>query len=240
MTSIFVDISIILALTTILAVIFNRLRQPILLSYILVGIVAASSGVFKAFTSGPTLNFFAELGIAFALFLIGLELNFSNIKQIGRASFFVGIGQVVFTIIFGFLLVSIFGFNIVEAVFIAIALTFSSTIIVVKLLEQKRDLDSLYGQISVGYLIVQDFIAIAALIFVASVGKGGGVGNFLITAAIGAFLVGLILFLNRYILQNLFDLLSKNTEVLFLASISWALIFAAISATLGFSIEIGA
>lgn len=240
MSSIFVDVALILSLTAIFAAIFGRFRQPLLLAYLLVGILAASSGAFGQLTKGPTLDFMAELGIAFALFLIGLELKFSSIKQIGRAAVAIGLGQVTFTTLIGFFISRFIGFSVTEAAFIAVALTFSSTIIVIKMLEQKRDLDSLYGKIAIGFLIVQDFFAVGALIFVASIGKGGGAGEFITTAVSGIALVGVILFLNKYILQNVFDRLAKNTEVLFLGSISWALIFAAVSATLGFSIEIGA
>ena len=240
MSSIFVDVALILSLTAIFAAIFGRLRQPLLLAYLLVGILAASSGAFSQLTKGPTLDFMAELGIAFALFLIGLELKFSSIKQIGRAAVAIGLGQITFTTLIGFFISRFLGFSTVEAAFVAVALTFSSTIIVVKMLEQKRDLDSLYGKISIAFLIVQDFFAVGALIFIASIGKGGGAGEFAITALSGALLVGAILFLNKYVLQNVFSRLAKNTEVLFLGSISWALIFAAVSAALGFSIEIGA
>ncbi len=240
MSSIFVDVALILSLTAIFAAIFGRFRQPLLLAYLLVGILAASSGAFGQLTKGPTLDFMAELGIAFALFLIGLELKFSSIKQIGRAAVAIGLGQITFTTLIGFFISRFIGFSVTEAAFIAVALTFSSTIIVIKMLEQKRDLDSLYGKIAIGFLIVQDFFAVGALIFVASIGKGGGAGEFITTAVSGIALVGVILFLNKYILQNVFDRLAKNTEVLFLGSISWALIFAAVSATLGFSIEIGA
>ena len=240
MSVIFVDIALILALATILAAIFAKLHQPLVVAYLLVGIIAASSGILKGLTGGPTLDFFAELGIAFALFLIGLELRFSEIKQIGRAAVFLGVGQVIFTSLFGFLIATALGISSKEALYLAFALTLSSTIIVIKLLEQKRDLDSLYGKITIGYLIVQDFIAIAALIFLAGLGKGGEASDFIITATQGALLVGLILVLNRFVLQSLFDRLAKNTEVLFIASISWALVFAAVSVSLGFSIEIGA
>ena len=240
MSSIFVDVALILSLTAIFAAIFSRFRQPLLLAYLLVGILVASSGAFGHLTADPTFDFMAELGIAFALFLIGLELKFSNIKQIGRAAITIGLGQITITSLIGFFVARVIGFNFTEAAFIAVALTFSSTIIVIKILEQKRDLDSLYGKITTGFLIVQDFFAVGALIFVASIGKGGGAGEFVTTAISGALLVAVILLLNKYVLQKVFDLLAKSTEVLFLGSISWALIFAAVSAGLGFSIEIGA
>jgi Kef-type K+ transport system membrane component KefB len=241
MTNIFIDISLVLALSAVVAAIFSWLRQPVIIAYLLVGILAASSGLFSDITQGDTLEFFAELGIAFVLFLIGLELKFSDVKQIGRAALFVGLGQIILVSVLGFLVgKSILNLETTESLYLSLALTFSSTIIVVKLLGEKRDLDSLYGKIAIGYLIVQDLAAIAALIFLTSIGSGQEGSGFFITLVKGAFLVGLILVLNKYVLQNLFDMLAKNTEVLFLASISWALIFATLSASLGFSIEIGA
>ena len=121
-----------------------------------------------------------------------------------------------------------------------LATSFSSTLIVIRLLLEKRDLDSLYGKIATGYLIVQDFVAIAALIFLAAFSKGKGLIDISLTLGEGVFLVILILVLNRYILQGFFDLIAKNTELLFLASVSWALVFAALFFQLGFSLEIGA
>jgi len=118
-------------------------------------------------------------------------------------------------------------------------LALSSTLIVIKLLLEKRALDSLYGKITTGYLIVQDFVAIAALIVLTSFSKGGA-SDFLLTLVKGAFLVFLILILNKYVLKKLFGILAKNSEVLFLTSVAWALVFAAVFVSFGFSIEIGA
>jgi Kef-type K+ transport system membrane component KefB len=239
MTNIFADVALILATSTILAAIFSRLRQPVMLSYLVVGILAASAGLFKS-TGGLNLNFFSELGIAFTLFLIGLELRFSDIKQIGQAAVTIGIAQIIFTWFAGFGIAKLLGFATNDAIILSLALTFSSTIVVVKLLGERKQLDSLFGKITVGYLLVQDFIAIAALIFVTSLGREFKPGQFFVTAIEGTFLVILILVLNRFILQKLFDFFARNSEVLFLAGISWALIFATLYAASGFSIEIGA
>ena len=238
MTSIFANIAIFLSLAAVLSAIFAKARQPLLLSYLLVGIIAASSGLFREVNS-QTLDFFAELGIAFALFLIGLELRFSDIRQISRTAILIGLGQVIFTAFFGFLLSRQLGFSNNEALYLGIALALSSTLIVIKLLLEKRALDSLYGKITTGYLIVQDFVAIAALIVLTSFSKGGA-SDFLLTLVKGAFLVFLILILNKYVLKKLFGILAKNSEVLFLTSVAWALVFAAVFVSFGFSIEIGA
>jgi len=241
MTDIFVDISLVLTLTAVVAAIFSWFKQPLILAYLLVGVIAASSGLFADIIQGGALDFFAELGIAFVLFLIGLELRFSDIKQIGRAAVYVGMGQILFTLVFGFLLAStILGLPADDSLILAVALTFSSTIIVVKLLSQKRDMESLYGRIAIGYLIIQDFAAVLTLVLITSIGVGGGFGEFLATFVKGILLIGIILVLNRFVLQKLFDLFAKNTEILFLTVISWALIFSTLSAYLGFSIEVGA
>src|SRR3972149_2732853 len=219
----YLQIGLILSLATILSALAKQAKLPSILAYIVTGILVGLSGYFEASNFRPILDFLAQLGITFLLFLVGLELRFSDIKYIGRAALLTGLGQIIFTGLAGFILSRVLGFGGIEAVYIAAALTFSSTIIVVKLLTEKRDLDSLYGKITVGFLLVQDFIAILALIFIE-----------------GVVLVGLIIFLNRNLLQSLFDRLAKSTELLFLGSISWALLFASATAALGFSIEIGA
>ena len=236
----YLQIGLILSLATILSAFAKQARLPSILAYIVTGILVGMSGYFEASNFRPILDFLAQLGITFLLFLVGLELRFSDIKYIGRAALLTGLGQIIFTGLAGFILSRVLGFGGIEAVYIAAALTFSSTIIVVKLLTEKRDLDSLYGKITVGFLLVQDFIAILALIFIASLGKDVNFVKFSITFIEGVVLVGLIIFLNRNLLQSLFDRLAKSTELLFLGSISWALLFASATAALGFSIEIGA
>src|SRR4030042_77337 len=239
MTNIFADIALILATATVLAALFSRFKQPVMISFLFVGILAASAGLLKH-TSGVSLSFFSELGIAFTLFLIGLELRFSDIKQSGQAAVTVGVAQIIFTWVVGFGIAKLLSFGTSDAIVLSLALTFSSTIVIVKLLGEKKQLDSLFGKITVGYLLVQDFIAIAALIFVTSLGREFKASQFFITALEGTFLVILILLLNRFVLQKLFDFFAKNSEVLFLASISWALVFATLYAASGFSVEIGA
>ena len=108
---------------------------------------------------------FSELGITFLLFLVGLEINYSSLRLVGKASVLIGLGQIVFTAVIGYFIALFFDFNQLQSLYIAIALTFSSTIIVVKLLSEKKDTNSLYGKISIGFLLVQDFVAILILIF---------------------------------------------------------------------------
>jgi len=89
------------------------------------------------------------------------------LKHVTIPAFLVGLGQIVFTFGIGFLIATYLGFATVVAFYIAIALTFSSTIVVVKMLSEKKDLSTLYGRVAIGVLLVQDFVAILVLIFVA-------------------------------------------------------------------------
>jgi Kef-type K+ transport system membrane component KefB len=241
MSSAFFATGLVIAAASVLGAVARNFKQPLILAYILVGIIAASFGIFQGEELHDTFNFLAELGIAFLLFLIGLELKFNDVKYLGKIAVLTGLGQIIFTSVAGFLLARLIGFGGIEAFYIALALTFSSTIIIVKLLTEKRDLDSLYGKVAVGFLLVQDLVAILALIVISSFGNGDlTAGKFVFTFVEGAIFVAVTLLLSRYVAEHIFNAVAKNVELLFLSSIAWAMIFSSLAVALGFSIEIGA
>jgi len=239
----FIDLAVALSFTVLLGILARLLKQPLIIAYIVSGILIS---VFNLSKTGVQdfLPLFATLGITFLLFLVGLELRISDLKSVGKASVFTGLGQIIFTFVIGLFIILGLGFSFIEAVYISIALTFSSTIIVIKLLTEKKDLNSLYGKITVGFLLIQDFAAILALIFIASLdpSTGGLPGPLtLLTLVVkGLILFGATLLLNKTILPRLFKLTSSSGELLFLAAISWAFIFAGFAKLIGFSLEIGA
>src|SRR5690606_19294012 len=121
----------------------------------------------------------AQLGIAVLLFLVGLKLDPQLIRTTGPVALATGLGQVLFTPVVGYLIALGLGIDPLPALYVAVALTFSSTIIIVKLLSDKRELDDLHGRIAVGFLIVQDIVVVIALIVLTAVGAaegGNGVG----------------------------------------------------------------
>ena len=240
MTAGLVDLTIILLIVAVLGIIIRFLKQPIILTYILAGVIIALFGFFDM-ENRELFNTFSELGIMFLLFLIGLEINYESLRLVGKTSFFIGIGQIIFTSIVGFGISQIFSFSLLHSAYIAIALTFSSTIIIVKLLSEKKDLNSLYGKISVGFLLVQDFVAILILIFLAGIQAGEGIvfKEILLTAVKGIILLGLMLFLGKKAFPPLFDKISKSQELLFLTSLAWCFGTAVLVSKTGFSIEIG-
>jgi len=239
-SNLLLNISIILLVATVIAVLAKLLKQPSILAYIITGIILGP--LFLKIT-GPseTIKLFSEIGIAFLLFIVGLSLNFSTLKKTGKTSIIMGVFQIIITTIFGFLLSKALGFSNITSIYISLAITFSSTIIIIKLLSDKNEIDTLYGKILVGLLLVQDFVAIISLIFITSIGNE----NFNINSAVIIFIKGLSFILlvfisSKYLLKKLFNIVSSSQELLFIASIAWCFLLSSIAYLLGLSLEIGA
>ncbi|MFH1145979.1 MAG: cation:proton antiporter [bacterium] len=239
--NIFIQITVIAVLATVLGMLAHRFRQPLLLAYIIAGVILGPQLLGMLGQKG-IMEDLAKIGIAFLLFLVGLELDFNRLKEIGRTSVALGIGQIVFTAIIGFAILAFLKFSWLAALYMAIALTFSSTIIIVKILSEKNDFQSLYGRISIGMLLVQDFVAILLLALLSSfqTGPNQTASIFLLSLLKGLGLVFLAFLSRRYLLNRLFGRYARSQELLFLISISWCFLFAGIAYATGFSIEIGA
>jgi len=238
---IFIELSIIIGIATIISAIVRILRQPLMLGYIITGLIVGPY-VFNLIESPATLELFSHLGIAFLLFVVGLNLSPRVIREVGFASILTGLGQIIFTTAFGFLIAFyIFHFSSLTSLYIAIGLTFSSTIIVLKLLADKGDLQKLYGKISVGFLLIQDIVAMIILIAVSALGSQAPATEVAIAlAAKGIILIVGLIAISIYIFPRLGNFFASSQEFLFLFSASWGLCLAALVYKLGFSLEIGA
>jgi len=236
------ELAIVISIAAVLGIIAKLLKQPVVIAYFFTGIIIAVFSFFH-FQNRELFQTFSDLGIMFLLFLVGLEMNFPSIKSIGKAAIIVGVGQLVFTFAAGFGISYLLGFNNIQSAYIAIALTLSSTIIVVKLLSEKRDLNSLYGRISVGFLLVQDFVAILVLVFLSGLQTHGEISitNIVLALVKGALLFYVFLYLGRKIIPLVFDKIARSQELLFLSTLAWAFLLAAIAShpKIGFPIEIG-
>ncbi|MBS3143399.1 cation:proton antiporter [Candidatus Woesearchaeota archaeon] len=235
----FIELTFIILLALVTSIIANTLKQPLIIAYILTGVLVTSFFV-DFVTFNEITQIFSKIGIAFLLFLVGLNLNPKVIKEIGIVATVTGIGQIIFTSVIGFFISLYLGFSTTEALYISVALTFSSTIIIMKLLSDKDDLDSLYGKISIGFLIVQDLVAILILMFIPLLSEDLGVGILAFNVLKGIFLIILIWVLSLYILPKITKQIAKNQELLFLFSIGWCFFIASLFFYFGFSIEIGA
>ncbi len=238
MANLLFDLGIIIIAATLLAFIARFLRQPLILGYLIAGIVIGPQvlGLVKSY---DTISVLSELGIAFLLFLVGLELDITKLRHFGAVSVLAGTGQVVFTFVVGYFIANALGFSALHSVYIALALTLSSTIMVVKLFSDKGELFTLHGRISLGILLVQDFVAVIALALLSgsasftkesiAVSLFNGIGLLLIAILVGNFAVGYF-----------FKTVAKNQELLFMSSLAWLFLFIMLSNFLKFSIAIGA
>ncbi len=242
MDNFFTEIGLIIIIATFLGITARFLRQPAILAYVLAGVILGPQ-VLGLIKQPEFISSLSSFGIALLLFLVGVELNLVKLKAIGKPSLILGIGQVLFTAGFGYLIIRLFNFNPITAIYIAVALTFSSTIIIVKLLSEQRSLDSLHGRLAVGMLLVQDFLAILALILLSGLTQTSNASlsqTIIITIVKGFVLFLTAIVFSRWLLPPLFNRLARSDEMLLLASISWCFLFAIFATSIGFSLEIGA
>jgi Kef-type K+ transport system membrane component KefB/voltage-gated potassium channel Kch len=246
MDHLFLEITLVLALATALGVVARALKQPTLLGYIATGIIVGPLGLMRL-NNVHVIDTMAQFGIAFLLFLVGMEMNFAELKHVGRPAIRIAGGQILFTSLSGLGIALLLGLGWLPALYVGITLTFSSTIIVVKLLSEKKALDSLYGKIVIGVLLVQDFIALGVLILLSGM-SGAGIDpaslplTLLATFAKGAALLTGALLIGKFVMPRLMHRLAGSQETLFLASLTWGLGVAALASLpqIGLSLEIGA
>lgn len=244
MNSIYHEFALLLLLSAVVGAIAVRLRQPLLMAYIIVGILAGPA-VFGWVAAHDQIDLLAQIGITVLLFVVGLKLDLRHVRQIGPVALATGLGQLTFTILFGFVIVLALGRGWLEALYVAVALTFSSTIIIVKLLSDKRELDSLHGRIAVGFLIVQDLAVVIAMMVMSGLGGIGGeaVGGTTLALSLLARLGGaalMLYILMRFVLPRAVDTLARSQELLLIFAIAWGTALAALGEYVGFSKEAGA
>ncbi len=241
--SVFVQIGVIVGVAAAAGGAAQLLRQPLIVAFIAVGILLGPSAIGMV-SLRSEIELFARLGIALLLFVVGLKLDVHIIRTVGPVALASGLGQVFFTSVVGYLIALMLGMSQVTAIYVAVALTFSSTIIIVKLLSDKREVDSLHGRIAVGFLIVQDIVVVLVMIGLTAFGQAADdvsmsreALKILLKGA--AFLLTVAL-LMHYVLPRLLHRLARSSELLMLFAIAWAVLGAVAGEVLGFSKEVGA
>ncbi|CAN5154157.1 cation:proton antiporter [soil metagenome] len=238
------DLGYILLAATGFVLVARKLNTPTIVAYILAGLfLGPVTGLMQATDS---VDLISEVGIALLLFVVGLELSLDKIRDVGRVAVVAGLGQVVFTALGGIGLALLLGFTTMEAIFIGTALTFSSTVVVVKLLGQKAELSHLYGRISVGIFLVQDLVVIVVLTLLTGLGSPEDLAPASLLRGLGASFGGVLLLLivallsAWYVLPRLFEWISISAEALFIWSLSWCFLFVVAAEMFHLSAEIGA
>jgi Kef-type K+ transport system membrane component KefB len=241
--SIFIELSIILCATVVISYIARLFRQPLVVGYIVSGMLVGPYGL-NLFHAAAEVEVFSKIGIAILLFIVGMSLSPDTVKETGKVSVIVGTLQVVLTTIAGFFLMRGLGYDVQASLIAGIALTFSSTIIILKLLSDKGDLHKLYGKMSIGVLLVQDLSATLVLIAIAALGSSaaaGGLGVLFFSLFLKGVGISVLLYVvSKYILPKVLSGIAASQELLFLFAIAWGLGMASVFESIGFSIEIGA
>lgn len=248
MNNLFIELAAVLAGAGIIAYFMRFLKQPSIVAYIITGLIIGPIGLVKI-SQGDIFDGLSNIGITLLLFMVGLDLDISQLKRIGKAAISVGIGQILFTGLAGFVIVRLLGIDTIASIYIAIALAFSSTIIVIKLLSEKRDLQSLYGKLALGIFLIQDVTAIFILIFMSAVNNHGegpfsqfGLGGQIILTLAKAFIIGvLVVWLSKYVFPKLIRSIEKSDELVLLFALAWSLGLASIFSLpiIGFNAAIG-
>jgi Kef-type K+ transport system membrane component KefB len=240
--SVFQQFALLLLIAAALGLVAGWLKQPLILAYIVMG-VAAGPALIGWAAPAEALELLAEFGVTMLLFAVGLKLDPRLVRHLGPVALATGLGQLGFTIVIGYAICLALGYDWVSALYIAIALTFSSTIIIVKLLSDKREIDSLHGRVAMGFLIVQDIAVVIALMILGSLREApeASVAQLaLVTAAKLAGAAAVVWVALRFVVPQLARRAARSGELLLLASIAWGVLAAAGGELAGFSKEVGA
>lgn len=238
---VFAQLSFVLVIAAAIAFAMRLLKQPLIVGYIVTGIIVGP-GLLSLVSDKEAFDAFSEIGIALLLFIIGLELSMGVIKKLGKPVFLTA-ASILFTIgTIGFLVGSAFQFTFVESLLVGLAMFFSSTIIIAKVLSDKKEITRLNGQIAIGVILLDDIVATFALLFVAANKAGHALSGFEIAILVlkGILVTAILAFLSVKVLPKVTKYMAKSQELLFLFALAWGFGVATLINYVGFSIEIGA
>ncbi len=240
-TNIFLQLSSILAIAVGIAFLVKLLKQPLLVAYIMAGIIGGPLLLNILHSGEGIYSLFSSFGVVLLLFIIGLDLNFTYLKKIGKEAVIIAIWQIIFNFFLILPLAIYFGFSWSGAIFFSLASCFSSTIVILKLLSDKQDEEAVYGRYTIGLLLMQDLISIFVLIFLTFSNPVTISTSAPWVSVVQFFLVlSLVFLLSKFFLPYILKKISSSGEFLFIFTIAWCLGIASLMSWSGFSLEIGA
>jgi len=239
-SDIFTQLSLVIVVAAVISLIMRLLRQPLIMGYIITGILVGPSFL-NLIHGHDAFETFSEIGIALLLFIIGLELSVAAIRRLGKPVFLTALSLFLTIGTIGYLVGISLGFTLTEAIITGLALFFSSTIIIAKVLSDKKQLTRLNGQIAIGVILLDDIIATFALLYVtAQSGQALGPVEIGLLTLKGIALIAVLAFLGIKVLPWTAKFVAKSQELLFICALGWGFGVASIVNEIGFSVEIGA
>lgn len=237
---VFFEISTIFGIAALVALFMHALRQPLILGYLITGVLVGPAAL-NLLHATDVLQLFAELGNVSLLFIIGLGLSPHLVREVGKTSFLAGMAQVIGTTIPGYLIGRALGFAAAPALYLGLAFAFASTMIISKILTDKREISSLHGKLSIGFLLVQDLVAVFTLVVITVGAKGENIGG---AVSLTLLKLGLLLMLVAGLAKSVLPWIAKtfarSQELLLLFTVAWGMGMATLFHTFGISSAIGA
>src|SRR3989338_6568335 len=221
-SALFLQLGIIFIIAAVTTIILRFLRQPQILAYVTVGILLGP--VLRHFTEKQlidpaTIESTSLIGIAFLLFLVGLEMDLKSLRNVTFISTLGSLFQLIITTVLGFLVALLLGFSSLEAAYVGLIVALSSTMVVMKILSDRRELNTLHGKICIGFLIMSDAVAIIALSIFSSLNEFN-IFILFITIAKLLILLSLAYLAAVYLFPSVFRFAARHQELLLITSLA--------------------
>lgn len=235
----FTELSLVLGLGAVVALIMRLMKQPLIIGHIITGILAGPA-LFNIIHDENGFDVFSKIGVALLLFIVGLELSLKIVSRLSRVVFVTTIVQISVITLLGAILAYLLNFGRLESVIIGLCLALSSTIIIVTLFHDKKETLRLYGQIAIGILLLQDVVATLGKIILSGKAEGNTLASLGWLIGRGIAVTLLLYLISRFVLPRFIKFIESSKELVLIFSLGWALCVAVLFANIGFSIEVGA
>jgi Kef-type K+ transport system membrane component KefB len=234
------DIAICIIAAWILAVLSQVARQPVLLAYLIAGFIIGPHG-FKWITNIQNIQTISEIGLSLLLFMIGLEIDLKKMLSAGRVIMLTAAAQILGCVLLGWIVFGLIGpaENRLEALYLGVAAAMSSTVIIVKILYDKRELETLAGRVTLGVLVLQDIATILFLAIQPNL-KNPAVGLLALAMGKVILLVAVAFLASRFVLPPVFKLVARLPELVLVGAVAWCFTMAGFANWLGLSTAMGA
>jgi Kef-type K+ transport system membrane component KefB len=240
LNDVFTQLSLVIVVAGAVSILMRLLKQPLIMGYIITGILVGPTFL-HLIHEKDAFETFSEIGIALLLFIIGLELSVTAIRRLGKPVFITAVALLGIMVSIGYLIGTAMHFTTTEAVLTGFALFFSSTIIIAKVLSDKKQLTRLNGQLAIGVILIDDIIATFALLYVTT-NTGGGLDlldiSFLVLK--GVMTAAVLALLGTKVLPKFTKFIASSQELLFIFALAWGFGIASLVNAIGFSVEVGA
>ena len=240
LNDVFTQLSLVIVVAGVVSIIMRLLKQPLLIGYIFTGILVGPT-LLGLINEHDAFETFSEIGIALLLFIIGLELSITTIKKLGKPVFITAFALFSVMVTLGYLVAIALGFNSTEAIITGLAIFFSSTIIIAKVLSDKKQLTRMNGQLAIGIILIDDIIATFALLYVTTnTGTGLDIWDIGFLLLKGVATAAVLALFGAKILPKFAKFIASSQELLFIFALAWGFGIASLVNAIGFSVEIGA